>query len=228
MKFSAHKNRFTFAILFERPCRVLVITKAEQLSGDVGKLFEVIEEAVGDQVALLPSFVNALDSSPSSTSLDEDRRDWERGGGGVDGQRDLHQVETVCQKTVRPTCPEERLSGRMSATAILRLGMRWRGLSGSGSVEPSTGTKDTCWSISCRLEAQVLPTSQSWSSSLLFSRSSFATLLARPVVGEEGEVPQRLVAVSQLGGSSFTLGAFALKADITFDSMNCWRAPGAP
>ena len=192
---------------------VLVFTKAEQLRGDVGKLFEVIEEAVGDQVALLPSFVNALDSSPSSTSLDEDRRDRERGGGGVDGQRDLHhQVETVRQKIVRPTCPEERLSGRMSATAILRLGMRWRGLSGSGSVEPSTGTKDTCWSISCRLEAQVLPPSQSWSSSLLFSRSSFATLLARPVVGEEGEVAQRLVAVSQLGGSSFTLGGVCIES----------------
>ena len=60
---------------------MLVLTKAEQLCGNIGKLLKTVEEAVGDQRALLSSL---LCSFCQAASLDENRRNWEGGAGGVD------------------------------------------------------------------------------------------------------------------------------------------------
>ena len=62
---------------------MLVLTKAEQLCGNIGKLLETVEEAVGDQGAFLSSL---LCSFCQAASLDENWRDWEGGAGGVDAQ----------------------------------------------------------------------------------------------------------------------------------------------
>ena len=68
---------------------MLVLTKAEQLGGDVWQLLKTVEEAVRDQGAFLPSLLCPVWSSPS---LDEDGRDWEGGAGGVDAQRNLPRL----------------------------------------------------------------------------------------------------------------------------------------
>ena len=60
---------------------MLVLTKAEQLCGNIGKLLETVQEAVGDQGAFLSSL---LCSFCQAASLDENWRDWEGGAGGVD------------------------------------------------------------------------------------------------------------------------------------------------
>ena len=67
----------------------LVLTKAEQLGGDVWQLLKTVEEAVRDQGAFFSSLLCVVYSSPS---LDEDGRDWERGAGGVDAQRNLPRL----------------------------------------------------------------------------------------------------------------------------------------
>lgn len=65
---------------------MLVLTKAEQLGGNVWKFLETVKEAVRHQGAFLSSLVCPFSSSPS---LDEDGRDWKGGAGGVDAQRNL-------------------------------------------------------------------------------------------------------------------------------------------
>ena len=65
---------------------ILVLTKTEQLCGNVWKFLETVEEAVCHQGAFLSSLLFPFCCSPS---LDEDWRDWEGGAGGVDTQRNL-------------------------------------------------------------------------------------------------------------------------------------------
>ena len=72
-----------------RLLHMLVLTKAEQLGGDVWKLLKTVEEAVRDQGAFLSSLLCSVCSSPS---LDEDGRYWEGRAGGVDAQGNLPRL----------------------------------------------------------------------------------------------------------------------------------------
>ena len=67
---------------------ILVLTKAEQLCGNIGKLLKTVKEAEGYQRAFLSSLICSF---CSSASLDENRRYWERRACGIDTQRNLSQ-----------------------------------------------------------------------------------------------------------------------------------------
>ena len=68
-----------------------MLTKAEQLCGNVWKFLKTVEEAECDQGAFISSLLCSIISS-STPSLDEDGRDGKGGAGGVDAQRNLPRL----------------------------------------------------------------------------------------------------------------------------------------
>ena len=69
MKFSAHKNRFTFAILSERPCMILMLevgSESDQAFGKIG-----CSNVSGVEPFLLCSTTFAFESSDKSLLLSQ-------------------------------------------------------------------------------------------------------------------------------------------------------------